>query len=493
MTVFFLELLVIGYILFSVAPMYMSGAVVDEFQDEIYSRISIPTFPCTINNTSGVPFSHVGQIGLKGDTAESPKQPFFWFFEAETARPKKSPLILRLGSDLGESALLSALSGPAPCALVENGTVFNPHRWTERFNLLVLDYPGSVGYSKAQEANNFHLEDAALDVYDFLQKFFKLHPGLERNSVVISAGGSFGGLLAPYIGSVIQNANKALARKKGSKRDVHIRLDSIMLSGSILNPASYFRWHLHDRCSRNIYDPETCLRVYGEFPACLYKIQSALQNPTVESNIKAGTFCYETLFKVVMNNTQFFESPKCAGYDNLKDAPPTCQLSLAQANEFFGNPSVQDYIGLDYTSFNAWNAQIESKFHSTGELIRPYHILYEKLIKDGVRLLNYVGSEDSTNPWSETVSDFERQQTPFQGRFLREAGSTWRLKDSPNATVRSIGVGAGTLTHILISEAAPFVKQDQSALVKSIVEHWITNQPFQMDLEDDDRNQWQLV
>jgi carboxypeptidase C (cathepsin A) len=53
-----------------------------------------------------------------------------------------------------------------------------------------------------------------------------------RNKFVISAG-SYGGVYAPVIASVIHEENKVLAQGEGKPGTVHINLDSIMLSNSI--------------------------------------------------------------------------------------------------------------------------------------------------------------------------------------------------------------------------------------------------------------------
>jgi hypothetical protein len=47
---------------------------------------------------------------------------------------------LSIGGGPGSSGLGNPLFGQSHCTITENGTVANPNRWTEKFNLLALDH-----------------------------------------------------------------------------------------------------------------------------------------------------------------------------------------------------------------------------------------------------------------------------------------------------------------------------------------------------------------
>lgn len=107
---------------------------------------------------------------------------------------------LSMGGGPGSAGMMNALLYEGPCILSANGTTPNQDRWTEKFNLLALDHvrvlhliiplriidialfkPIGVGYSYGTRVNNS--QDAAEDVYDFLQKFFKLYPNLAKYGI----------------------------------------------------------------------------------------------------------------------------------------------------------------------------------------------------------------------------------------------------------------------------------------------------------------------
>lgn len=73
---------------------------------------------------------------------------------------------------------MNPVFGQSACVLGKDGLVRNPNRWTEHYNLVALDHPIGAGYSYGTMVGNSR--DAALDVYDFFQKFFVVYPELAK-------------------------------------------------------------------------------------------------------------------------------------------------------------------------------------------------------------------------------------------------------------------------------------------------------------------------
>lgn len=136
--------------------------------------------------------------------------------------------------------------------------------------------------------------------------------------------------------------------------------------------------------------------------------------------------------------------------------------------------------------------------------------MYEPLLEDGIRVLraqfpgrrpcpahwraDYVGMLDCNCGWPATLSFLKLLRTRFQQDFIAAPDVPWPTEDV--ATVRAIGDGAGNMTLVLMTEAGHMVRSlplhahfgclrsraqvtgDQPALVKSIVERWVTNQAW---------------
>ncbi|RKO87017.1 Alpha/Beta hydrolase protein, partial [Blyttiomyces helicus] len=109
---------------------------------------------------------------------------FFWFFESRK-EPSTDPLLLWLNGGPGCSSSLGLLVELGPCrvgglkrggvrvAPGGNGTIPNPHSWTEEANVIFLDQPAGVGFSYTESSGEIinNSDDAAADTFAFLQLF----------------------------------------------------------------------------------------------------------------------------------------------------------------------------------------------------------------------------------------------------------------------------------------------------------------------------------
>ncbi|KAJ7354087.1 alpha/beta-hydrolase [Mycena albidolilacea] len=424
----------------------------------------------------GPAISHSGHIGLKGDSDNAPKRLFFWYFEAEHDA-ESAPIILTIGGGPGSSGMLNPMWAQGPCVATENATAPNPNRWTEHFNLLALDHPVGVGFSYGTLVNNSR--DAAIDAYDFLQKFFRLYPHLSRNKFIIS-GGSYGGTYVPHIATVIHEQNLALAAGKGHPGAIRINLESMMVSNPMSDPTSHFSWFLQTACHsdvNNIYNASTCAEMYQILPACLDSIRFAEQAPgwSVERRAAAQNICWQIRGGDTHNNTVEDVRKQCWSNDPLGCLPP----GILWIQAFFGRLEVREALGVGDQNFTGLSQEVFAEFSKRGDSMQSAYLLYEPLLSAGIRLLHYVGAQDANcNPHG-ILSFLKLLQSPFQDEFLRAPDVPWPTTDLDAATVRVVGEGAGNMTWILIDGGGHFVAHDQPELVKSIVEHWVENVPFE--------------
>ncbi|KAJ3576051.1 hypothetical protein NP233_g684 [Leucocoprinus birnbaumii] len=354
---------------------------------------------------SGPAPSFAGWIGLDGDTGLIR----YWHAEED---PDNAPIVLSMGGGPGSSGMMNALLYEAPCLLGVNGsTTPNENRWTAKFNLLALDHPIGVGYSYGTRVNNSR--DAAEDVYDFLQKFFALYPGLSKNQLVL-ADGSYGGVYLAHIGSVINDHNKeALHANDATHTDaggaegknIHVNLESIILHNPIFTANEYAE-PIGVNANRSVEASNICL---GQFSA---------------------------------------GSTNGILLEDIRKRKPTN--------------------------------------HEDTNSIQPHHLLYEPLLKDGIRILFTIGAQDANCAWPGVLSSVSNVLTlsspikllefPYQAEFLGAEDVAW---PSRNITVRKTGPGgAGHLTYVLLQDAGHTVGQDQPAYTKEIAEKWVFNEPF---------------
>jgi len=107
-----------------------------------------------------------------------------------------------------------------------------------------------------------------------------------------------------------------------------------------------------------------------------------------------------------------------------------------------------------------------------------HHLLYEPLLADGIRVLHYVGAQDANCAWPGVLSFLKLIRGPYQESFINSKELPWPTTETEGGYVRIVGEGAGNMTFVLIEDAGHFSVHDQPAIVKSIIEHWIENEPF---------------
>ncbi|KAJ6551779.1 Alpha/Beta hydrolase protein [Mycena capillaripes] len=442
--------------------------------DLFYANVTSPKGICPA--VDGPAISHSGYIGLKGDSDAKPKRLFFWYFEAEHDA-ESAPIIVTIGGGPGTSGMMNPMWAQGPCLSAENGTTIpNPHRWTEHFNLLALDHPVGVGFSYGSLVNNSR--DAAIDAYEFLQKFLHLFPHLSRNKFIFS-GGSYGGTYLPHIATMIHEQNLALAAGKGHPGAVHVNLDSMMISNPMSDATSHFTWFLQTACHGKVdmFNASTCAEKFQNLPKCLDSIRLAEQGPVwnVERRAAAHDICWSLRDGDTHGTIGEDVRKKCFSEDPYGCLPPAFRWTKA----FFTRDDVKDALGVpDHVNFTSLSEDVFNEFSKYGDTIQSAYLLYEPLLSAGIRLLHYVGAQDANcNPLG-IMSFLKLLQSPFQDEFLRAPDVPWPTADSDEATVRVVGEGAGNMTWILIDGGGHFVAHDQPELVKSIVEHWVENVPF---------------
>ncbi|KAJ7709684.1 Alpha/Beta hydrolase protein [Mycena rosella] len=441
---------------------------------KFYANVTQPRGICA--GVRGDAASYAGYIGLAGDAEDTPRRSFFWLFEAEEDA-RDAPVILTVGGGPGTTGLSRPVSGQGPCSLTANGTVPNPDRVTEKYNVLALDHPIGTGFSYGRMVNNSR--DGALDVYDFLQKFYVLFPHLAKNPLVIS-GGSYGGKHVPNIATVIQEQNRALASDSTSSA-VHINLESLMISNPTSDPMAHFRWLLYFYCElHSVYDAPTCAAMYAKLPACLDLIELSLQDAGLsERASSARRAAREACLYIAWGGDThgvMVEDVRrrCDEEDTME-----CFPLFKWLEQYFRDPVTTRALGIPpFINFTALSGPVDEAFAATGDEMIPTHQLYEPLLTDGIRVLHYIGAQDGNCAWPGVFSFLTRLRTPFQREFLGAPDVPWPTADSDAATVRAVGAGAGNMTYMLISGSGHFPQQEQSALVKDITERWIENRAW---------------
>jgi carboxypeptidase C (cathepsin A) len=152
-------------------------------------RNGISTFPHTVDHEKAFTQGYTA-LSKKSTTGYIPisdtSETFYWLFYSDTDAASK-PILVWIQGQIGVTSLVGAL--------VE----FQP-QWTEKFNILFVDAPIGVGFSKGPDMASSS-EEIASQIFFFLNGFFGRHIELENKAVII-AGEDYAGHTIPLIANL---------------------------------------------------------------------------------------------------------------------------------------------------------------------------------------------------------------------------------------------------------------------------------------------------
>ena len=135
-----------------------------------------------------------------------------------------------------------------------SGVVPRPATWNGRANVLYLDQPAGVGFSRGTQSDT-SAGEAAKNVYLFVQQLFRHYPQY-KNSPFYVVGESYGGHYVPAVALEIftQNGNLQHGRPTGyytSSAEVendksgrsHINLRGQMIGNGLTNAVEQWKWY----------------------------------------------------------------------------------------------------------------------------------------------------------------------------------------------------------------------------------------------------------
>jgi carboxypeptidase C (cathepsin A) len=126
------------------------------------------------------------------------KKYFYWFFES-TNNPATDPVVLWTNGGPGCTGFLGLFEEHGPFVVAANNTlVANPFSWNQLANMIYIEQPTGVGFSYSNTTDDYNVGDqqAAEDMYTFIQGFYAKFPSYRSNPFHLSSE-SYGGHYLP--------------------------------------------------------------------------------------------------------------------------------------------------------------------------------------------------------------------------------------------------------------------------------------------------------
>lgn len=297
---------------------------------------------------------------------------FYWLFRSKS-KPSNDPLIIWLSGGPGCAFDFAAMRQTGGYWVNDDLTIsINKYSWSNFSNIVFLDQPVGVGYSKASSPNSYAKNSTmyAEGIYNFLIGFFQRYPEFKGRDLYFN-GESYGAKFAAAIGDYIL---------KHPHND--IKLKGVSLAAGLIDVQTQFSTHAEYVKRNNLLNEEDTNALKEKMQQCTNMIQN---NEITEDT---SFFCQGALFSPF--NTypykfNFYNIKKpCIGY--------AC-VDFGKTFEISTNPDVKALWGVsDRPLERACSHEVSSNL--TVDFIVSAKEQVANLLDNKVKVLVYSGTAD---------------------------------------------------------------------------------------------------
>lgn len=245
---------------------------------------------------------------------------------------------------------------------------YNPYAWNANASVIFLDQPVNVGFSYSGSAVS-NTAAAAKDVYALLTLFFKQFPEYAHQDFHM-AGESYGGHYVPVFTSEI------LSHKK-----TNINLKSAMIGNGLTDGLTQYNYYRPMGCGDGgwpaVLDSDACREMDNALPRCLSLIESCYNSESVWSCVPASIYCNNAMLGPYQRTGQnvYDVRGKCEDSGNL------CYKQIGWITSFLNQKSVQEALGVEVSSYDSCNFDINRNFLYNGDWMLPIQRLVPGLLE----------------------------------------------------------------------------------------------------------------
>jgi cathepsin A (carboxypeptidase C) len=394
------------------------------------------------------------------DINDDDKHLFFWFFESRND-PVNDPVILWLNGGPGCSSMTGLFFELGPSSI--NGTtlkpVFNPYSWNSNASVIFLEQPVGVGYSYAEKSTVSSTQQAAEDVYAFLQLFFSKFITHAKNDFHI-AGESYAGHYIPNIASVIAN-----------KEDKFFDLKSVMIGNGITDALIQYYYYIPMACNatesgyKQLISDEDCDKMETMYPRCAALINRCYSSQTALTCLPANLYCERMMGPFEKTGLNYYDIRKpCLG--------DGCYPQMSAIDEYLNLPEVMNSLGSEVKKYVGCDNQVFRNFILSGDEPKPFQQFVVEILELNIPVLLYAGDKDYICNWLGNKG--WSNELPWSGKdsFTNATTTDWYSKiDGQHAgTVQSNGL----LTFLRVFDAGHMVPFDQPSNSLDMLNRWVS-------------------
>lgn len=292
-----------------------------------------------------------------------------------------------------------------PCKPTKGGlnVTSNPHSWNNNANIIFLDQPTNVGFSYSEGKSPTNSDDAAQDVYAFLQLFLQSNQKYNQLKFHIT-GESYAGHYIPAIAKVILDSNADL-----SEDLLHVNLASVAIGNGLTDPLTQYEYYA-DMAADTTYGPilseDQIETMRGKWSTCKSLISTCYKYQSPFTCVPGSFYCNSAMISP-------FQTTGLNIYDIRKkcDASnPLCYDILNDIEAYLNRPDIQAILGVD-VQYEGCKRDINMNFLLAGDWMRPYVNYVPEILEADVKVLIYAGNADFICNHCTSLSNNSRKQS----------------------------------------------------------------------------------
>jgi carboxypeptidase C (cathepsin A) len=387
-----------------------------------------------------------GSIVVKGNNSTI----FYVLFKARTPKSENPPLILWIAGGPGCSGMYAAWAEVGPYNVTEMPDpqlVSNPYSWTQYNDVLFIDQPVGVGYSKANADADLCTTTScnAYDIMVFLNKFGTLHPQYTNSNFYI-AGVSYGGHTVPQLGEYML------------RNDGPLKLKGILIGNGWVDPINQLYDMPNYAYANKLIGFFRYILSWGCF--FLAKIFILLGADNL-SELFGDEYCYY----LIVGDPPRFDDNKIKGVEifatdesviNFLWQPKIRQLLNTTNISFFEEGS--DYI---------CNDDIYGLYVSDEMISLLPSVQY--LLSNNISILIYSGDLDFVCNWMQQESWISNMDWDGHSEYVNQEYKVWKVGDKEFGRYKK----AKNLLNYIIKDAGHMAPFDQPEAVWELINMFV--------------------
>ncbi|SCV67745.1 BQ2448_5356 [Microbotryum intermedium] len=401
---------------------------------------------------------------------------FFWFFESRSANPANDPLVLWLNGGPGCSSSTGLLFELGPCSIADEGksTTWNKYSWTEKANVIFLDSPMNVGYSKGTKTIN-NSQETAKDIYAFLQLFYQKFQKFIKNDFHLT-GESYAGTYIPNIASAIFNNNKNLDVTKSKM--IRIPLASMAIGNGLTDTYTQFASVPTFSCGggihKPIFDEQTCASFGSKVAMCQSLTKACYNAPSRFTCVPATLTCWQVASPIQSSGLNPYDITKKCDRDGADG--PLCYKQMQWIETYLNQDEVKKELGADpETSFASCNMQMNQAFTFNGDVAHNTAALIPEMLEAGIRILIYAGELDFMCNY---IGNLEwTLALPWSGQAEYRQAKLHSFT-MPNGDAAGLTKSHRGLTYLQVHGAGHMVPYDKPKEALEMISRWMRSDEF---------------